>query len=347
MANNITAMLITRAWTRRRLAKQLVITAPNGVNEHGYVRIGGIEQWMTIRGEDRANPILLFVHGGPGSVYSVFAPLLRPWEKDFTVVQWDQRGAGKTFRKNGAAGSEPLTLDRLTQDGIEVVEYLCRHLGQQKIILVGSSVGSLTGVMMAHRRPDLFSAYVGVDQNVGARSQDLSYQMTLEGLRALGNTTGVKAVERLGTRLDHLTPKEAQTLHTWTIKANPAIPDMIADIMLPAMLTSPDHSLRDISDIAKGLQFSDERLHGELQTVDLRALGMRFDVPFFVFQGEADALTPTVAARAYFDEVVAAHKEFVLIRQAGHLAAFARPEQFVAELRARVRPLVVAERQSA
>jgi pimeloyl-ACP methyl ester carboxylesterase len=94
-------------------------------------------------------------------------------------------------------------------------------------------------------------------------------------------------------------------------------------------------------DMFRGMNFSTEHLFHELMTADLRTLGTRFEVPFFIFQGESDAITPTAAAKAYFDELEAPHKEFVLIKQAGHLAAFARPGQFLAELQQRVRPLVL------
>jgi pimeloyl-ACP methyl ester carboxylesterase len=217
---------------------------------------------------------------------------------------------------------------------------LRNHLSQP-IILVGSSVGSITGTMMAKRRPDLFAAYVGTDQNSSPDAYELSHQLTLEWLRASGNTRGMKAVEKLGERLGHLTPREFIQLHQWTIKANRTIPDMIQDILLPAMLSSPDHTLGDLMDMFRGMSFSTEQLFHELMTADLRTLGMRFEVPFFIFQGDADAITPTVAAKAYFDELEAPHKEFVLIKQSGHLAAFARPGQFLDELQQRVRPLVL------
>ena len=341
MATNMFVTLMTRKITQKKLEKTLLITTPDGIVQERYIKVGGIEQWITIRGEDRHNPVLFFIHGGPGSTYSIFTPLLRSWEKYFTLVQWDQRGAGKTFRKNGKAGSGHLSFERLVQDGIEIAEFLHQTLGQP-LILVGSSVGSITGTIMAKQRPDLFAAYVGTDQNSTPDAGEISYQLTLEWLQASGNTRGVKVVEKLRARKGHLTPKEFTQMHQWTIKANPTIPNMIMDIMLPAMLTSPDHTLGDVIDIFKGMNFSTEQLFDELMGSDLRALGTRFELPFFVFQGDTDAITPTAAARAYFDTLEVPHKEFVLIKQAGHLAAFARPEQFLNELLHRVRPLALA-----
>jgi pimeloyl-ACP methyl ester carboxylesterase len=129
-----------RAWRRRQVARALTITSPRGIVDEGFARIGGIEQWISIRGEDRDNPILVVVHGGPGAPYSIFTPRVRAWERHFTIVQWDQRGAGKTFRRNRAtADDDKLTFDRLARDGLELVEHVCARLGHAKVILFGSS----------------------------------------------------------------------------------------------------------------------------------------------------------------------------------------------------------------
>jgi pimeloyl-ACP methyl ester carboxylesterase len=156
--------VLIRPLNRRWEAKKLIISAPNEVDEQRYVRIGGIDQWMTIRGENRDNPALLFLHGGPGAGHTMFNSLTRAWERHFTIVQWDQRGSGKTRRKNGPLGPRELTLMRLEEDGLQVVDYVRSYLNQEKIVLVASSVGSTFGLAMAKRRPDLFVAYVGTDQ---------------------------------------------------------------------------------------------------------------------------------------------------------------------------------------
>jgi pimeloyl-ACP methyl ester carboxylesterase len=340
--NNIFMELVLRKSNQRKNAQKLIINTPNCIVEERFVKIGGIDQWVTIRGEDRNNPVLFFIHGGPAATYSIFSPLLRSWEKHFTIVQWDQRGAGKTFRKNGKDGSGTITFDRLTLDGIEVAEHLLDHLDQEKLILVGSSVGSFIGTIMAKRRPDLFHAYVGTDQNVSPESQKLSYQMTLDGLRAAGNTKGVKAVERIGPDPTRWSRKDFNQRNQWTIKAITTVPNMIMDIILPAMLSSPDHTIHDIIDIFKGMNYSLNLLFDELLAFDVHKLGLRFELPFFIFQGDTDSVTPTAIAKEYFDEIETPYKEFVLIKNAGHLAAFARTDQFLDELIKRVRPLVLA-----
>src|SRR5688500_17553678 len=139
--------------------------APTAIHEQGFVTIGGIEQWITIKGTNTDNPVVLFVHEGPGNAMSAYADsMYSGWENELTLVQWDQRGAGRTYGRSGAGIASTLTLERMTKDGIEVAEYLTRHLHEERIVLVGNSWGSLLGVNIVKKRPDLFHAYVGTAQ---------------------------------------------------------------------------------------------------------------------------------------------------------------------------------------
>src|SRR5215211_4693995 len=121
---------------QRKVAQALVINTPNGIVEERFVRVGGVDQWIQIRGEDRGNPVLLVLHGGPGWPNAVFTHPLRPWEQHFTVVQWDHRGAGKTLGRTGKAGSGEMTFDRRVADAIEVTEFIRQYLGKDKVVLL-------------------------------------------------------------------------------------------------------------------------------------------------------------------------------------------------------------------
>jgi len=140
-------------------ASDFATTTP--IQEAKYVTLGGIEQWITIRGADRANPVLLLIHGGPGDAQSALRSTYAVYEKDFTIVQWDQRGAGRTYLKNP---NSPPVPERVELDGIELAQYLCAYLTKKKILLLGHSWGSHLGVEMVQRRPELFAAYVGTGQ---------------------------------------------------------------------------------------------------------------------------------------------------------------------------------------
>src|SRR5688572_30332877 len=169
------------------------------INKQAFVQIGGIEQWISIRGQHRDNPVILVLHGGPGVSNAPFAPAFIPWEKDFTLVEWDQRGAGRTFGRNGAQGTGLLSIDRLTQDGIELTQHLRSHLQKQKVILFALSFGSVIGLKMVQARPELFAAYVGSGQFVNAADGDLlGYQLTLAQARPAGNSEAIKALEAIG-----------------------------------------------------------------------------------------------------------------------------------------------------
>ena len=119
----------------------------NQISEERFIKINGLDQWVTIKG-DKSKPIILFLHGGPGSPLTPYAnALYGSWEKDYIIVQWDQRGTGKTFGKSAPAGlspdylkANPLTVDEMTADGIELTEYLVKYLGKQKIILFPTTI---------------------------------------------------------------------------------------------------------------------------------------------------------------------------------------------------------------
>jgi pimeloyl-ACP methyl ester carboxylesterase len=284
--------------------------------------------------------VLLVLHGGPGWPNAVFTFPLRSWEQHFTVVQWDHRGAGKTLRRNGKAGTGEMTFDRRVYDAIELTEFLCRHLGQDKVILLAESMGTLTGVPLVKRRPDLFSAFVVTDLYVDmARNEALKYQMTLERLRAAGNAKGMAALERIGPDPSRWDLGAWNVNMNWAFKTNVPTPNLFSKLLLPLVLSSPIYTLRDIYAVFVGFQWSTAQMFQEIKRYEARKLGTRFEVPFFLFQGETDVITLTSPAQEYFAEVEAPMKELALIKDAGHFAAFTQPEQFLTELRNRVRPL--------
>jgi pimeloyl-ACP methyl ester carboxylesterase len=331
------------AWRRarqHRAAKALEITTPNGIVEQRFVRIGGIDQWIQLRGEDRANPVLLVLHGGPGWPNAVFTLPLRSWERHFTVVQWDHRGAGKTLRRTGKAGSGPMTFDRRVTDTIELIEFLRRHLGVDKVLVLAESMGTLTGLPLAKRRPDLVAALVVTDLYVDmAANEARKWQLTLERLRAGGTAKGIAALERIGGDPARWDLQAWNTNMAWAFRTNLPTPKLDRRLLLPLALTSPIYSLGDLYSLFTGFQWSTAQMFQELRAWDARRLDPRFEVPFFLFQGATDVVTLTSLAEEYFQEVQAPTKQLALIPDAGHFAAFTQPERFLTELRTWVRPL--------
>jgi pimeloyl-ACP methyl ester carboxylesterase len=331
------------AWRKarqRRVAKALEITAPTGIVEQRFIKVGGIDQWIQLRGEDRDNPVLLVLHGGPGWPNAVFTLPLRPWEQHFTVVQWDHRGAGKTLRRNGKAGSGEMSFDRRVADAVEVIEFLRQHLGVDKVVVLAESMGTLTGLPLAKRRPDLVHALVVTDLYVDmAANEATKWQLTLERLRAAGNAKGVAALEGIGADPTRWDLGAWNTNMAWAFRTNLPTPNLDRKLLFPLALSSPIYTLRDLYALFAGFQWSTAQMLQQLKAYDARRLGTRLEVPFFLFQGESDVITVTSLAEEYFVEVEAPTKELALIPDAGHFAAFTQPERFLAELRTRVRPL--------
>ena len=166
------------------------------IEEASFITIGGIEQWVTIRGDDRRNPVLLLLHGGPGDVQSPFVSTYAPYEKDFVLVQWDQRGAGRTFAKNGAAG---VTREKLIADGIDLAEQLHKRFPRAPLILFGHSWGSIIATGMAQQRPELFAAYVGTGQVASwADTVQFQFDFLKQRYKEKGDTAALAALEAIG-----------------------------------------------------------------------------------------------------------------------------------------------------
>jgi pimeloyl-ACP methyl ester carboxylesterase len=326
---------------RQRNTEQFAIRSGTGIDEASFVTIGGIEQWITIRGQDRGNPVLLFLHGGPGDVTNPWTfALFAPWEKHFTVVQWDQRGSGRTFGRTGPSVAPTITLDRMVQDGIEVTQYLCKHLAASKIIVVAHSMGSIIGLRMVASKPDLFYAYVGTGQ-VGdsTRNYFVAYDALLKKAQATANQQAVEELRAVGPP-PYKSGAGYRVQWKWANRFERADEFLYGTIGL--RLVAPGGSIQDFVDAEQGQVVSAERLVGpEIGSLQPKDLGLKFAAPIFVVQGAEDFTTPTELARQYLDAIAAPKKAFVAI-PGGHFAVFMNSDQFLQVLLQEVRPLAVS-----
>jgi pimeloyl-ACP methyl ester carboxylesterase len=312
------------------------------VDEAGYVRIGGIDQWVTIRGDSCANPVVLFLHGGPGNPLSPYGGgIYAAWEKDFTLVQWDQRGAGRTFARNPRPAA--LTVAAMAQDGISVTEYLRARLGQDRVILVGGSWGSVLGVHMALARPDLFHAYVGAGQLVRyAENLSQSYAHLLDRARAAGDRETIARIEALGPP-PWTDPRNAGILRRATRayeRRSTVPPPGHWWAPAPAYADAANQEALEGGDDFSYLQFVGVDGHGMASTIDLPALGLEFAIPVFLLQGAEDLVTVPSVARRYFDSLSAPAKEFRLLAATGHDPNAALVEAQYDILKTRVLPRI-------
>jgi len=331
-----------RTWRHHQIARATMIDRAKGVDEAFFAPIGGIQQWLSIRGQDRDNPVLLLVHGGPGVALSPYPrDVLFAWTRDFTLIQWDQRGAAKTYGRSGPFAPD-VTIDRMAQDGIEVAELLRTRLHKPKIIVLGLSFGTIVGVHMVKSRPDLFYAYVGTGQMVSERdAEPLDYRSVLDKARARADQPAVAELEKIGPP-PYRTQADLGVQRKW---ARAYEPNALSNFgLVKTILFDSTASPGDIRDYVRGVVDSQDHFFGEdmtgpLASVDLRALGPDFAVPFFVFNGGEDDIAPSSLARDYVAQISAPRKQFVAIANAGHTAMNTRSDEFLRLLDQYVRPL--------
>jgi pimeloyl-ACP methyl ester carboxylesterase len=267
--------------------------------------------------------------------------LFRPWEKYFTVVMWDQRCAGKTFARDGAASCKGMSVESVAHEGIELTEFLRHHLHKKKIIALGHSWGTMIGVRMVKERPDLFSAYVGTGQVVSIPEKEpVIYADALKRLRAAHMAEGVAALEKLGPP-PYKTQQGIMVQRDWSARADIPSERNLLSNLTPVAAFAPGWSLWDIYATMHASNYAEAETFDATADYDARKLGLKFDLPFFIIEGAVDHVTPMELAKAYFDRVQAPLKYFAVIPNAGHSAVLTKPDQFLHILITRVRPIAI------
>ena len=314
------------------------------VNQEGFVKIGGIEQWITIKGNDCRNPVILMVHGGPGNPNTVYEQLpFAAWENDFTIVQWDQRGAGRTFARNPATAEAALTIAGLASDGGDVAAFAATHLKAKKVILFGASWGSTLAVHMALARPALYHAYLGTGQLVNGRENETAGYARLLGLaRAAGDDKSVAAMEAMGAP-PWVNPRHPGALRrisrVYEAKVTTPAPKSwwaLASTYTTEKMQAEYESAEDYS----WFQYVGMKGDGMHATLDLYRLGTNFTMPVFMVQGAQDLVTTPEVARRYFDAISAPKKEFFLLPDTGHDPNPPMVEAQYNILKTRIAPLI-------
>jgi pimeloyl-ACP methyl ester carboxylesterase len=317
------------------------VCAGQALCQQRFVRIGGIEQWILIAGDSRANPVLLMVHGGPGLPQWPDAARFRPLEKYFTVVLWDQRGAGHTFGRYGVHTPD-VTLQQIADDGVKLSRYLCRTLGKKKIVLLGHSWGSLVGVHMVQQAPQLFAAYVGTGQMADFHADALiQYRLILAKARRDHAAAELKALQALGPA----DPSNDQQYSAY----RKYLPSVMAPSDLAYLKAQQSNAPalaaaypKEGPDVGAGAKFSRPLLWPYVVKADLPKTAGTIDTAFFEVQGQDDVLAATRQAVDYFRVVQAPYKHLTIVPHAGHFALMTAPNAFFDVLVKRVRPVAIA-----
>lgn len=313
---------------------------PGSIATREIVQVNEKDQGVVIRGRDRSAPVVLWLAGGPGgSEIGWTRDYLEELEENVVMVNWDQPGVGLSYR---AADWDHVTVEEFVTDTVAMSEYLADRFNKDRIILVGHSWGSIIGLMAADRHPDLYSAYVGVAQQVNNRENDLyGYEMVLDRAAAGGKKDVVKRLTEMGpppyTREDGRNYLYLfQKVHVFSSHPAP-------EPSFGAMLFPEEYTLRNSVNLIRGLLKGVSNVYPQLADLDFERQIPSVELPVYFFTGRYDETCVQDIARRYYENLDAPHKEFVWFENSGHNLPYHEPERFVREFRERVlnRPKVV------
>ena len=310
----------------------------NTVDELAFVRLGAVLQAVHICGQDAQSPLLLFLHGGPGMPHMPLAHANSELRQCFLVVQWDQRGAGKSY--SPSLNEADLCIEQLVSDTHELILWLRARFCKSTVLLVGHSWGSALGAIVASRFPQFVSAFVGIGQVSNLRaSEHLRFHQAMEMARKLGNRAATVALTRLGSPPYSCTG-QSDSLERWAQQLHGSNYASITSATLRRLaLSSPVYSWMDLAHVPLGRRFSEHCLWHEIfQQMDLFAQVPRLDVPVYFFIGRHDSIITHDQARGYFDALDAPHgKKFITFERSGHWPHLEESELFRAILSGPVR----------
>ncbi len=321
------------------------IVSPRGIDERLKITVGDTQQWISVRGRDSHNPIILFIHGGPASPEMQTSwTWAGAWEDYFTVVQWDQRGAGKSYIANDPAAIGPtLSLKRISEDAAEVVQYLRQRYHKEKVFVIGHSWGSVVGLTLARQHPEWLFAYVGMGQVIsGPENERVGYRLTVQQAESLKNTDAIKELESIAPYPEtdgSLTIEKITLERKWSVSfGGLSYGRKNLDFYSDLAELSPDYSLADIAAVDKGAELSLPRLLPDLINFDFANV-TRYECPIFMFEGRYDTTTPSQITADWFKRVQAPKKGFVWFENSAHMIEVEEPGRVLVHLVEDVRPL--------
>jgi pimeloyl-ACP methyl ester carboxylesterase len=290
-------------------ARTAALSGPDAIAELVPARIGGMTQWLLIRGDDRENPILLWLHGGPGSAQMPIHATTAGLERDFVVVHWDQRGAGRSNPRD--FDPRTMTLERYLADAREVTAFLRERVGPQPIIVLGHSWGTMLGARLVARWPADYAGYVGVGQQVDTMR---GAALALDWLREVAPDDPLAAAHPEAFR-DHgryVALMQALEEHGGGMNVSLAS-------MLPRALAAPEYRLTDYLRWLDGATRGSGPMWPDYLERDLMREVPVMPVPMLLIAGARDLNTPAALVEAWFDAVEAPKgKQMVVFEASGH-----------------------------
>ncbi len=306
--------------------------------EEEYVSVNGIEHFLLHYPKGPEAPVLLYLHGGPGSFESLFAyELDEIWGDMFTHVHWDQRGAGKTLRRNKKKGM-PETVEQMLDDLHGIIGHLQQKYQIHKVVVLGHSWGSLLGSLYVQRHPENVMAYIGVGQVISMlENERTAYREVMEMAGKAGNQKHIQALNNMGDYpprdpelLLKLLPKMRKIQQAYD---NGPLSGSGPGELIKTLRHSPSFQWGDLLSFTQIMKVN-HPLHLQMLSFDLGQIPPRYQVPVHYILGEADTITPASLGSAYYDTIDAPRKTITMIPGAGHNPMYERMDEFAAALRA-------------
>ncbi len=291
------------------------------ISELRQVEVNGRTEWVQLRGQNRNNPVILFLSGGPGGSQLVTSRYyFQDLEDDFTIATWEQPGAAKSFY---AIGAKDITLDTYREDGAAITEYLRSEFHQDQIYVMGESWGSALGIMMANDHPDYYAGFIGTGQMVSFLDTEvIDYNLALKDARSRGDDKLVATLEEQGPppytesvamkTFNYLTPLYGVMDRTGKLNSAP--------FGTFDGLFGVEYGLLDKFNFIWGLYTVFDAFYPKLYPVDLRETCEKLDVDVNIFQGRYDVNAPDSLVTDYYDKLTAPHKDLVYFEHSGHTA---------------------------
>ncbi|MDP4094723.1 MAG: alpha/beta hydrolase [Bacillota bacterium] len=295
-----------------------------------FVPVNGINQFLFHLGTSYDNPVMLYLHAGPGNAESLFTEAFqKKWEQIYTVVHWDQRGAGKTLIKNP---DKLPTVDLMLQDLFEVVQYLKKKYKKQKIVLFGHSWGSVLGSLFIRKHPEEIEYYIGSGQVISmVENERAGYNKVKELIGQSGDKKSMKMLEAIGEYPDSKIVFDKEFLKKCKVVRKLQGKYKVGmELGLSAWVTVFKSPIFKFSDIIAFMKIfkANEKVHSFLGEFDLRAQSSVYNVPIYYVLGGNDWQTPYIIAQEYFKEIDAPNKKIYIIPNAGHFAMMDQPDLF-------------------
>ena len=322
------------------------IPNPDGIQQTYRTPIGGVEQWISIRGQDRANPVILFVRGGPATptIPSLWQ-FQRPLEDYFTLVNYDQRGAGKTWREDHSqAVADSIRIQTYVDDLIAIAEHVRERLGKDKLVLMAHSWGTIPATHAALARPDLFHAYVGIGQVINVRDNErISLEYGLAQARRHGNQQAIREIESIMPYPGDqpLTRERIVLARKWPqhYGGMAAFRDESNLWFFGAARLSPDYDADDRAALNEGSRFTLERLLDEYVQVDFKPV-REFPIPVVMFMGRHDYTTPSQPTADWLARVKAPYKRGIWFERSAHMIPWEEPGRTLVQLIETLQPVL-------